>query len=37
MEQNTLHSMRSHDAVYRPFFRGIPPTIEKLLQSFLKI
>ena len=25
-----------HDAVYPPFFRGIPPFTEKLLQSFLK-
>ena len=26
----------AHDAVYRPFCRGIPPSTEKLLQSFLK-
>ena len=26
----------THDAVYRVFFRGIPPSTEKILQSFLK-
>ena len=25
----------AHDAVYRPFFRGIPPSTEILLQWFL--
>ena len=29
-------SASAHDAVYCPFFRGIPPSTEKLLQSFLK-
>ena len=30
-----LHVMRyAYDAVFRPFFQGIPPS-EKLLQSFL--
>ena len=34
---DTLHIMRfAHDAVYRPFFRGIPPSTEKLLQLFLE-
>ena len=34
-----LHIIRyAHDAVYRPFPRGIPPSTEKkLLQSFLNI
>ena len=33
---DTHHIMRyAHDAVYRPFCRGIPPSTEKLLQSFL--
>ena len=33
----THHIMRYvHDALYRPFFEGIPPPIENLLQSFLK-
>ena len=32
-----LHIMYyAHDAVNRPFFGGIPPSTEKLLQSFLK-
>ena len=33
----THHIMRYvHDVVYRPYFRGKPPSTEKLLQSFLK-
>ena len=33
----THHIMRyAHDAVFRPFFRGIPPSAEKLVQSLLK-
>ena len=27
----------AHDAVYRPFFQGIPPSTEKLLQLSLII
>ena len=31
----TPHMMRyAHDAVYRQFFRDIPPSTETLLQSF---
>ena len=26
----------THDTVYRPFFWSIPPSIKKLLKSFLK-
>ena len=33
----TLHIMcYAHDALYRPFFRGMPRSTEKLLQSFHK-
>ena len=33
----THHIIRyAHDPVYRPFFGGIPPSTEKVLQSFLK-
>ena len=36
---STHHIMRhahDHDAVYHPILGGIPPSTEKLLQSFLK-
>ena len=33
----TVHIVHyTYDVVYHPFFRGIPPSTENLLQSFLK-
>ena len=37
--RHTSHHARTHyahDAMCHPFFQGIPPGTEKLLQSFLK-
>ena len=38
-EKGTVHVYHimhyAHDAVYRPFLGGIPPSTEKLLLSFL--